>query len=168
MSSKIAIPEGYDLLPGRNGKNARKALALAEERGYPTSAVLTTTDGYLIPLPKDEIEQSQAADEEVDPDVVALSAYIEEHGLTPADVLAVLEDSVAIVEEIELPKVTDKVADVEAFAKEHNIDLGDASNNEQRIAAIEAEIERRTAEAEKTGTLTDGTEPTGEQTQKED
>lgn len=46
----MAIPEGYDLLPTRSRSNARKAIALAEERGYSSEVVLSRSDGYLIPL----------------------------------------------------------------------------------------------------------------------
>lgn len=50
------IPEGYELLSGRSGENARKALALAEDRGVDASQILTQTDGYLIPLDADSVD----------------------------------------------------------------------------------------------------------------
>lgn len=46
----LPIPEGFDLLPNRSRDNARKAIALAEERGYDSFSVLSRSDGYLIPL----------------------------------------------------------------------------------------------------------------------
>lgn len=165
----IAIPEGYDLIPGRGHKNAVKALELAEERGYPTSAVLTTGDGYLIPLSGEQ--KAELAKEQKAAEKAAKKAA--KPGPTSTEPPKSEEILTAEVVEVELPKVTDKVADFEAFANEHNIDLGDAKNNEQRLAAIEAEIERRTKEAEETGVLTAGSETpagdtTGEQTPKED
>lgn len=39
----------YDTLPGRSRENAIKALEMAEKRGFDSSEVLTTRDGYLIP-----------------------------------------------------------------------------------------------------------------------
>lgn len=68
----------------------------------------------------------------------------------------------AEVVEITAPSKNASKAEIEAFAEEHNIDLGDAGNNEQRLAAIEAEIARRTEEAEASDVLTDGS------TEKED
>lgn len=44
------IPDGYELLVGRSRENARKALAMADERGLPPQAVLTRRSGYLIPI----------------------------------------------------------------------------------------------------------------------
>lgn len=39
----------YDIFPGRSRENAKQALELAESRGFPTSSVRTTRNGYLIP-----------------------------------------------------------------------------------------------------------------------
>ena len=88
-----------------------------------------------------------------------------ERNLPPESVLTVTEGyliplvGLEILEaeagEVELPKVTDKVADIEQFAADWGIDLGGAKNNADRIAAIEAEIERRT-EAAEAGDLGDG------------
>ena len=55
----------YDIIPGRSVKNARKALDLAEERGFDQTEVLTTRDGYLVPLDeKTAAEQAEAAEED--------------------------------------------------------------------------------------------------------
>lgn len=51
------IPDGYELLAGRNKKNAIQALATAEERGLAPETVLTTTDGYLIPTGEELAEE---------------------------------------------------------------------------------------------------------------
>jgi len=47
----------YDILPGLDAENAKKALALAVERGFKEEDVLTTREGFLIP----------GADESTDP-----------------------------------------------------------------------------------------------------
>lgn len=128
------IPEGYEFLATRSRQNAGKAIDAAVERGFPASSVLSVSDGYYIPL-----EGNESIGEEI-------------FGTVQADVPD------AEVSEVEIPKETDKVADIEKFASDWNIDLGGAKNNAERIAAIEAEIERRTAQAEQTGVLTDGTD----------
>lgn len=46
----------YDNIPGRSRENAKKALALAEERGFPPESVRTTRDGYQIPLAEDAVK----------------------------------------------------------------------------------------------------------------
>ena len=101
------IPDGYELLAGRNKKNAIQALATAEERGLAPETVLTTTDGYLIPV-----------------------------------------GEFAEVGEVDVPDSSWSVADIEKFAEEWNIDLSEAKNKSEKLAAIEAEIERRTVDAE--------------------
>ena len=112
------IPEGYELLVGRSREHALKALATADERGLPSDSVLSVHEGFLIPLAGEETsEELDEAEDQGEEDAV------------------------------ELPKASDKVADIEAFAKEHNIDLGDVSNNKDRIAVIETEFEKRTAGA---------------------
>lgn len=104
----IAIPEGYELLAGRNRKNAKKALSTATDRGFPEQVVLTHPEGYLIPT-----------------------------GETSDEVTAEVKDDVQF-EEIELPKPTASKAEQEAFAEEHGIDLSDTTNAETRAAAIQA------------------------------
>lgn len=123
---RTQIPEGYELLPGRNKENAIQALAIASERGLQPETVLTIGEGYLIPL------------------------YV----VTPVEVAS--------------PDETWKVADIEAFAQEWEIDLGDAKNKAEKVAAINAEIERRT-EAAESGELTPVGEPAdGDESEKED
>jgi len=56
----------YDNLPGRSRENAKKALELAEERGFSPELVLTTRSGYLIPLDADVPGVDVAVEEEVD------------------------------------------------------------------------------------------------------
>lgn len=107
--SKTSIPEGFELLVGRSRENAKLAIATAEERGFPSSAVLTQSDGYLIPLGDSEDSGEEQEEQE----------------------------------EIVAPKETDKVADVEAFAKEHEIDISSASNNAERVALIQAALESK-------------------------
>lgn len=57
-------------------------------------------------------------------------------------------ETLAIVEEIEAPTSKSTVEEIEAFAAEWEIDLTGASKKDEKLAAIEAEIERRAAEAE--------------------
>lgn len=44
----------YDIIPGRGSKNAKKALKLAEKRGFASSEVRTFRDGYYVPVEIDE------------------------------------------------------------------------------------------------------------------
>ena len=111
----IAIPEGYELLAGRNRENAKKALATAEERGLPTSVVLTHPEGYLIPVGTDGADVVETEPGAEDNEPVFLQA-----------------------EPIELPKPTASKAEQEAFAAEHGIDLSETTNTETRAAAIQA------------------------------
>jgi hypothetical protein len=43
----------YDIMPGRSSENAKKAIDLAVERGFPAESVLTSRDGYHIPVHPD-------------------------------------------------------------------------------------------------------------------
>ena len=53
----------YDTLPGRSRENAKKALELAEERGFDPAEVRTTRDGYLIPVDApDEVQEEESTD----------------------------------------------------------------------------------------------------------
>lgn len=53
--AEFPIPEGYYLLGPVNTKNAKQALAEAEENGFGPETVQTRHDGFLIPLPADEV-----------------------------------------------------------------------------------------------------------------
>jgi len=53
----------YDILPGRGSENAKKALALAEERGFAATDVLTFRDGYKVPTDApDEVQDEESED----------------------------------------------------------------------------------------------------------
>lgn len=132
----MQIPDGYELIAGRGRDIAQKAMALADEREIPTTAILTTADGYLIP------KSGKGLGGRNDGGLIRRGEGDEE----------ILE---AEVEEVEIPTASSKKDDIIAFAKHWKIDLGDAKNNEDRVAAINAEIERRTAEAEN-GNLGEG------------
>ena len=106
--SNIAIPEGFELLHGRNRENAKKAISTAEERGLPTSSVLTHPEGYLIP-----VEVSDVDTVETEPGTENEPPH-------------------------ELPKANATKAEQEAFAEKHGIDLSEATNAETRAAAIQA------------------------------
>lgn len=105
------IPDGYELLVGRNTQNAILAIDTAEERGFPAESVLTQRDGYLVPLDPDEIVTVDA-------------------------------------EEVDLPGKNASKAEIEEFATKWGIDISSASNNPERLAAIDAEIAKRTEDAE--------------------
>lgn len=48
----------YDIIPERGSENAKKAIALAEKRGFDATEVRTFRDGYLVPLaPEGEKEE---------------------------------------------------------------------------------------------------------------
>lgn len=129
----MQIPEGYDLLPERSRENAKAALALAVERGVPESSVLTTQDGYLIPL------GSQTADESLDGDVD------ESNGQNVIETAPGSENEEPVVidgETIALPVASATKGDLEAFAEKHGIDLSEAKNNDDRHAAIQAWFEK--------------------------
>lgn len=134
----MQIPEGYDLLPTCSRENAKAALALAVERGVPESSVLTTQDGYLIPLGSRaaEVEDLEADTDEADtesdsPDVIESAPGSENE-----------EPIVIEGEPITLPVASATKGDLEAFAEKHGVDLSEAKNNEDRHAAIQAWFEK--------------------------
>lgn len=59
----MAVPAGYEKIPGRNSGNARAALDKAKENGHAPESVLTVFDGYLIPLSAEALAEQQAAAE---------------------------------------------------------------------------------------------------------
>ena len=84
----IAIPEGYELLAGRNRKNAKKALGEAVDRGFPEQTVLTHPEGYLIPTGETadntaEVDEAGEAIELPKPTAskAEQEAFAEEHGI---------------------------------------------------------------------------------------
>lgn len=154
MAPQNTIPDGFELQSGRGREQAQAAIALAVERGFEGSSVRVHPEGYLVPVADDDAGQAPG------------------EGLTPSDPNEgqqgqESDENKAIVEEVTIPKTKDGLI---AFAQEHGIDLGDATNNEQRTKAIEDEIERRTKLAEETGTLTpaDGSTPGGDDQQADD
>ena len=108
----IAIPEGYELLAGRDREHAKEALATAVDRGFPEQSVLTHPEGFLIPTGIDAIETEPGTEGE-EPLVI--------EGIP-----------------IDLPPASASKGDLEEFAAEHGIDLTEAKNNEDRHAAIKA------------------------------
>ena len=125
----LEIPEGYELLGPRGRENAKKAIERAETNGFPSSAVRTTGDGYLIPLnPEDE---QLATEAEAD-----ANAKLGEEQIAEAKAQAVA-----------LPTADNTVAEVDAFAAEWDITL-EGGTKAEKIKAIEAEIEARTSRQE--------------------
>lgn len=54
----------YDILPGRGSKNAKKALELAEERGFDATEVRTFRDGYYVPLTEDDAPEKKTEEKD--------------------------------------------------------------------------------------------------------
>lgn len=132
----MQIPEGYDLLPNRSRENAKAALALAVERGVPESSVLTTQDGYLIPLGSQatEVDDLEADTDESDTDG---QDVIESAPGSENEEPVIIEG-----EDITPPVASATKGEFEAFAEKHGIDLSGAKNNEDRHAAIQAWFEK--------------------------
>lgn len=129
--ARTVIPEGYDFLPDRSRDNARKALALAEERGLEADVVLTVTDGYLIPLN----EGGETAD------AATIQDQVEDDENSGGEAQA---------EEVVLPKESDSHADIDAFAASFDPPL--------TYDGIEAENAERPTKAEKIAHLTKAVE----------
>lgn len=70
-------PIDYEILPGRGGDNARKALEKAVENGFSAEDVQTFRGGYRIPVEVDELESAGEASE-------SSPKGFEGEGLTPA------------------------------------------------------------------------------------
>lgn len=97
------IPDGYELLSGRGRDNAREAIRIAEERGFPSESVLSQTDGYLIPLTEEQRAEQAAASAEFDVDtakVPALDEHITNNGLD-VDLSLNKADKVAAIKALE-------------------------------------------------------------------
>lgn len=99
------IPDGYYLLGGLKRENALQALAEAEEGGHGPESVLTTSGGFLIPLPLGGrvAEEVGEVEEDTTPDLPTSSwanadieAWAEENGValngatTKKDMLAAI------------------------------------------------------------------------------
>lgn len=81
----IAIPEGHELLSGRNRQNAKEALMAAVDRGFPEQAVLTHPEGYLIPTGESKVDEPVEVETLELPKPTASKAeqeaFAEEHGI---------------------------------------------------------------------------------------
>jgi len=106
------IPEGYELIQGRSGENARKALSLAQERGHPVESVRTTTDGYLV------LEDGQS--------------FVEVGGYLQAEVP---QDGADESDEVTLADHT--IPELKDIADKAGIDLEGATLKADIVAAIE-------------------------------
>jgi hypothetical protein len=107
------IPEGYGFVAGRSRANARAIIAAAQAAGVDTSLVRTTLDGYLAPeaaVKQFEGKNFEAPDEDA----------AEKVELTGDDA----------------PDETWKNAAIEDWAKDHGVDLGDATKKADMLAAI--------------------------------
>lgn len=112
MAPNVPIPEGFELLPGRGRENAKRALALAAERGVDEALVRSSTlhNGFLVPLGDEGAADAIVSDGDENAEPVEVEAVA-------------LEDLT--------------VADLKALAEKHDIDLGGATKKADIIAAIE-------------------------------
>lgn len=151
------IPEGYELLAGRSRVNATKAIDLATERGFDSSTVRVSTvhNGYLIPTNEERPESTESTDENTGGENTGDGAPEgNPEGETPDVDLAVVT-----TESVEVPTDKNTVAEIDKFAGDWGIAAGDGTKAE-KVAAINAEIERRTKIAEETGVLVGASENT--------
>jgi len=118
--ARTVIPEGYDFLPDRSRDNARKALALAEERGLEADVVLTVTDGYLIPLN----EGGETAD------ASTIEGQVNGEIVSDGDEGEPIVLEAASLEDLTVPELKDA-------AEKAKVDLGGATKKADIIAALE-------------------------------
>jgi hypothetical protein len=156
------IPEGFDLLVGRGRDNALKAIALAEERGFDSTAVRASGlhNGFLVPLPvsdealeevddaEDELggEGESGGDVEGDGDTAdeenddLVSGDAEGGDDTEGEADEIVSDSAdgEPVELVATPLEDLTVPELKNLAKRQEIDLGAATKKPDIIAVIEA------------------------------
>jgi hypothetical protein len=124
MAPSFPIPDGHELPVGLGRGNAIKAIALAEDRGYDSSAVRRSMalNGYLVPVGDSTVTEPEDAEvEEVvipDPQKAnhdAIDNFAETHGVTYDGIEA---------ENAEKPTKAEKVAHItktlEAAAAEND------------------------------------------------
>lgn len=138
------IPEGYELLSGRSRENAKAALALAEERGIDTSAVLTTPGGYLIPLADDDGSDVPASDDGSDvPDATAGEIiFPDAEKANHSDIDAFATEHEVSYEGIEAkdadkPTKAEKIAHIKKVVGEHAEANSKAPENGQPAGGLE-------------------------------
>lgn len=79
--AEFPIPEGYALLGPVNTKVAKQALAEAVENGFGPESVLTRHDGFLVPLPRPEVDDEPEDDDVID--VLDEPEEDEQHEISP-------------------------------------------------------------------------------------
>ncbi len=60
----MAIPAGFEKLPGRSKDNAKSALEQAVKNGFAAEDVRTVRDGYLIPVKTEAKAEAKSGDTE--------------------------------------------------------------------------------------------------------
>jgi hypothetical protein len=111
----------YDILPGRNTDNAKRALKIAEDRGFDPGMVRTSRQGYLIP-----IEDGQTPAEEAAESVVLEDAgQPEDQGESAPDIDGL------------------KVAELDKIIEDEGLDVDTSLKKEDKVAAIKAARESK-------------------------
>jgi hypothetical protein len=118
------IPEGYGFVAGRSRENAKAILAAAEKAGVDPSLVSTVIGGYLAPE-------------------AAVIAYENRNNPTeekaPSEEPAEEEPDAGSDEDGYYgPDRSWSNADIEAYARDNNIDLGGATKKADMLSAISA------------------------------
>lgn len=114
----MAVPAGYEKIPGRNSGNARAALDKAKENGHAPESVLTVFDGYLIPLSAEALAEQQAAAE------AAAAEAAEEANAGPD------------IDGMKVPELDNLIDTAE-------LDVDKTLNKPEKVAAIKAALEQK-------------------------
>lgn len=113
------IPEGYGLIAGRSRRTAQAALDAAAKAGVDVHEVTAVQEGYVVPLDVLDVYTAAAGGS-------GASAETEDAAAVPAS------------PGTDAPTAEWKNADIEKWAKKHQVDLGDATKKADMLAAIDA------------------------------
>lgn len=114
------VAEGYAVVGPRSAENARTLLALAEGLGLDPGVVRTTIGGYIVP---ESVGRK----------------YEESLGAPPEE--NAVETEPEEDEKSDFPDESWHVNTIKKWAKDHGIDLGDATRKADLLAAIQAHEE---------------------------
>jgi len=114
-----SIPDGYGIIAGRNRATAQAAIAAAIAADVDPREVVSTGEGYIVPLAVLEAYTAAAGGTSVGDDT-------EDAAAVPASPVA------------DAPTEEWKNADIKEWALAHDVDLGDATKKADMLAAIAA------------------------------
>jgi hypothetical protein len=128
------IPDGYGFVAGRSRETAKAILAAAEAAGVDPGLVQTIAGGYLAP--EKAVRQYEGKD--------GLGATDEGEGIEPDEFEheePEPQEYELLPEKVELsgddrPNESWKNADIKNWARDNGVDLGDATNKADMLAAI--------------------------------